>query len=190
MIPENTNMILLKVHVLNTFPTIVSFSLVYKYSREKQFLLVILFKEKKNDRFDQGLYRFLDPKFKTFSKLFSKTIISFSRLKRDLKNMQEQSVFMMLCKCTGWDWITFDKKEKNSFIKHLLQHWKEKKHKTFHHFSGLYLHFPNLFQVWKTAGHISRFLQEFKTLYEPWWTTRFIGAPAIRQKLPCFEVWC
>ena len=60
-------------------------------------------KEKKNDRFDQGLYRFLDPKFKTFSKLFSKTIISFSRLERDLKNTQEQSVFMMLCKCTGQD---------------------------------------------------------------------------------------
>ena len=41
----------------------------------------------------QGWYRFLDPKFKAFSRLFSKTIFSFSRLKvikqvinRDLKN--------------------------------------------------------------------------------------------------------
>ena len=29
----------------------------------------------------QGSYRFLDPKFKTFSSLFSKTIIYFARLK-------------------------------------------------------------------------------------------------------------
>ena len=39
---------------------------------------------------------------------------------------------------------------------------KEKKH-----FSKLNLHFPDFFQVWKTTGQISRFFQEFKTLYEP-----------------------
>ena len=41
--------------------------------------------------FVQGSYRFFDPKLKTFSSLFSKTIISFSRLgdqQRPLK-MQE-----------------------------------------------------------------------------------------------------
>ena len=42
----NVCLFYLQVHVLNTFPTIISFSLVYNYSREKQFLLVILFKEK------------------------------------------------------------------------------------------------------------------------------------------------
>ena len=125
------------------------------------------------------MYRFLDPKFKTFSRLFSKTIISFFRLIRDLKNMQEQSFIMMLCKSM------------EKFTYKALVVALEKKLKTFHHFSGLYLHFPNLFQVWKTAGQISRFLQEFKTLYQPCrLTTRFIGAPAIRQKLPCFKVWC
>ena len=39
----------------------------------------------------QGSYRFLDPKFKTFSSLFSKTIIYFSRLKV-IKKVIERSL--------------------------------------------------------------------------------------------------
>ena len=56
----------------------------------------------------QSLYRFLDPKFKTFYRLFSKTIISFSRLKvikwpiyRDLKKRRRKAFFMMRSKQTG-----------------------------------------------------------------------------------------
>ena len=54
----------------------------------------------------KGSYRFLDPKFKTFSTLFSKTIISFSRLKV-IKFICRWSIetlkafLMMHCKHTG-----------------------------------------------------------------------------------------
>ena len=50
----------------------------------------------------KGWYRFLDPKFKTFSRLFSKTIISFFRFKfkkyvinRDVAEGRNQPFFMM-----------------------------------------------------------------------------------------------
>ena len=43
-----------------------------------------------------------------------------------------------------------------------------KKKLDFDHFSRLYLHFPDFFQVWTIAGQISRLSQEFKTLYEPY----------------------
>ena len=43
----------------------------------------------------------------------------------------------------------------------------KKKVKTFHHFSRLYRHFLDFFQVWKISGQISRLFQEFKTLYKP-----------------------
>ena len=33
-------------------------------------------------------------------------------------------------------------------------------------FFQTYLHFPDFFQVWKTAGEISRLFQEFETLRE------------------------
>ena len=73
-------------------------------------------------RIIQGSYKFLDPKFKTFSRLFSKTIISFSNLKvikssdqyipAFSKNPKKQSLHDAL-QTYGRDWIRFDKNEEN-----------------------------------------------------------------------------
>ena len=56
----------------------------------------------------QGSYRFLDPKVKTFSRLFSKIRISFSRFKvvkkviiRDLKKCGNKAFFMVRGKHMG-----------------------------------------------------------------------------------------
>ena len=58
--------------------------------------------------FSQGSYRFLDPKLKTFSRLFSKTIISFSRLEvikwaisTELKKSRNKAFFTMHYKRAG-----------------------------------------------------------------------------------------
>ena len=108
----------------------------------------------------QGSYRFLDPKFKTFSK----TTYFFSRLKviklvinRDLTKTKEQSFYHDALQTYRRDWIRFDQHEKNFTCKTLaLAFKKERKGKTFYHFSRLYLYFPDFFQVWKIAGQISR----------------------------------
>ena len=88
----------------------------------------------------QGSYRFLDPKFTTFSRLFLKQYTFFSRHKennwvinRDLEKRRNQAFFMTHCKRTvttvqcghfktshsvitclqcGRDWIRFDHREK------------------------------------------------------------------------------
>ena len=52
----------------------------------------------------------------------------------------------MMMHCTfEWDWVRFDKNEKD--------------------FLPI---FPDFFHVWKIARKISRLFQEFKTLYKPW----------------------
>ena len=74
----------------------------------------------------------------------------------DLKKCRNKAFFVVLCKHT----VKIEPEQKHSFlIKHFL--------KTFFHFSRLYLYHPDFFHVWKIAEQISRFSQEFKTLYEP-----------------------
>ena len=72
---------------------------------KSKFILLIV-----NWTIPQGSYRFLDPKFKTFSK----TVISFSRQggqQRPLK-MQKQSFARDALYAYGPDWIRFDQNEK------------------------------------------------------------------------------
>ena len=81
--------------------------------------------------------------------------------------MQEQSFFIVRCKHTGkFEWIRFEQNKENFISKALVVALK-KKLKTYNHFSRLYLHFPDFFQVWKIAGQTSWLFQKFKTLYEP-----------------------
>ena len=51
------------------------------------------------------------------------------------------------------DWIRFDQHEKHLTSKALAVAFKTNKKilKTFYHFSKLYFHFPDFFQVWKIA---------------------------------------
>lgn len=116
-----------------------------------------------------GSYRsFLDSKFKTFSILFSKTVLSFPGSRSSnrwsietSKNAGAKSFFMMCCKRYRRDWIRiYQNEKKKTFIKHLLWLWKKRQ--------DFFTIFPDFFQVWKTAGQISNLFQDFKILYEPY----------------------
>ena len=111
-------------------------------------------------------------KIQDFFHTFSKTIISFTRLKvikqvinRDLKKSRNKALSTMRCKrtCTGKIEHDLTSRKKISLVKHLLQLSKN----FLQFFSGLFLCFSDFFQVCKIAGQISRLFQEFKTLYEP-----------------------
>ena len=75
-----------------------------------------------------GSHRFLNPKFKTFSRHVSLTIIYFSRWLINIRDLKK-------CKhawCAAnvhmyrWDWIRFDQtKKKNSPMKCVLKLWKK-----------------------------------------------------------------
>ena len=109
-------------------------------------------------------------KIQDFRWTFSKTIISFSRLKvmkqvinRELKKiLQEQSFFhdrqARLNKIS--------QTQKTFHLRSTCCSFK-KKSRLFTIFSRLYLYFTEFFQFWKFAWQTSRLFQEFKTLYEP-----------------------
>ena len=79
----------------------------------------------------QASYRYLDPKFETFSRLFSKTIFLFQTQgyqivhQYRLQKRQEQSFFHDALQTYGRNWIRFDENEKKSIRKHLLLLWKK-----------------------------------------------------------------
>ena len=117
----------------------------------------------------QGSYRFLDPKFKTFSRLFPQQEFIFpdSRLSnRGTTNLKKYRTNVFFLRCTGNVRARFDQKKKKI---HLLSTCVTlgKKLKTFYYFPRLYLYFPDFFQVWEIAGQIWNLFQGFKTLYEP-----------------------
>ena len=88
------------------------------------------------------------------------------------------------------DWIRFDQHEKHFTSKALAVAFKTNKKnlRKFYHFSRLYFHFPDFFQVWKIAGQISKLFQEFKTLYEPWYNRRiFLNNVACSRRLDSGE---
>ena len=105
--------------------------------------------KKHQSRFFQGSYRFLDPKFKTFFRLFSKTVISFSRLKvikficrwsiETLKN--EGTKLSHVLQTYGQD-LTKTKKIFKALIKALVVALK-KNLRLFIIFVRLYLYFPD-----------------------------------------------
>ena len=120
-----------------------------------------------------GFVQIFGSKIQDFFQTFSKTIISFSRLKvikqvsnRDLKKSRNKALSTMRCKrtCTGKIEYDLTSRKKISLAKHLLQLSKKP---FYNFFSGLFLSFSDFFQVWKIAGQISSLFQEFKTLYEP-----------------------
>ena len=111
----------------------------------------------------QGWYKFLDPKFKTFSRLFSKTIICFSRLtvvnwviNTDLKR---QSFLHSALHTNARDWIRFDQHEKISLLKYFSAALRKKKKdflpffQTLSPFSRL---FPGLGNCWANFKTFSR----------------------------------
>ena len=88
------------------------------------------------------------------------------------------------------DWIRFDQHETHFTSKARAVAFKTNKKnlKIFYHFSRLYFHFPDFFQVWKIAGQISRLFQEFKTLYEPRYNRRiFLDNVACSRRLDSGE---
>ena len=66
---------------------------------------------------------------------------------------------MVRCKHTSEIESDLTKTKKNSLSKALVVALKK--------YSKLFTIFPDFLQVWKIAGQISKFFQEFKTLYEP-----------------------
>ena len=115
-----------------------------------------------------GFVQILGSKIQDFFQTFSKTIISFSKLKvikQVINTTQEQSLFSW---CSAHVRMKLNKIwPKQIIIKHTKSASRsfEKKLKTLYH-----LYFPDFFQAWKIAEHFSRLFQEFKTLHEPFRT--------------------
>ena len=82
--------------------------------------------------------------------------------------MQDQSFFHCTLQTYGLVWMNNIRAKRNKFTsKALVVTLKKKLTCIINHFSRLFLHFPDFFQVWKIAGQISWLFQKFKTLYEP-----------------------
>ena len=106
----------------------------------------------------QGSYRFLDPKFKTFSRLFSKTIISFSIFRviklficRWLITTLKNEGTKIFSWCAANKWATLSKIWPKQ--KRLLQ---------------IFPDFISIFHTCSRYGKFQDFFKSSKTLYEPW----------------------
>ena len=116
-----------------------------------------------------GSYRsFLDSKFKTFSILFSKTVLSFPGSRSSnrwsietLKNAGAKSFFMMCCKRYRRDWIRIYQNEKKKNIYKALVVALKKTSRLFYHFSRL---FSSLENCWANFKPFSRLQDSVRTL--------------------------
>ena len=113
----------------------------------------------------QCSYRFLDPKFKTFSGLFSKAIISFSRLEvikqvinRDLEK-RRNSFFNDALQTCGRDRISLDQTENNFTYNVVAVALKTTTTRLFTIFPGVI----SIFQIFSRSGKLLGKL--LRTLY-------------------------
>ena len=91
-------------------------------------------------------YRFLEPKFKNFFRLFKFFFqtqgYQIGRWSKETVKKKGTKLFRDPLQMYGWHWIRFNHNEKNFNYKALVIALK-KKIRTFYHFSRLYLHFPD-----------------------------------------------
>ena len=124
----------------------------------------------------QGSYKFLDPKSKTFSRLFPKQfIISFSQTpgyqigdQSRPQKIQVQSLFYDALQINGWDWIRFDQNEylKDTSKAHLVVAFKKNQDflPFFQTLSSFFRLFPGLENCWANFKTCSRIQDSVRTL--------------------------
>ena len=117
-----------------------------------------------------GIVWIFGSKIQDFSQTFSKTIISFSRLKvikqvsnRDLKKSRNRALSMMHYKRTGNIEYDFSNRKIISLVKYLLQLSKN----FLQFFSRHFLYFQTFSRLRKLLGKFQDFFKNSKTLYEP-----------------------